>query len=60
MTAAALWFGLAVGAIVFALTVLGFGAMRLWRRRRARHTFLRSRDGSIVQLYGPYKTKGRR
>lgn len=58
MTAlSALWFGLIVGAVVLAALGAGAGLLYLWRRRRAKRTFLRSRDGTIVQLYGPYRRR---
>lgn len=50
MIADAIGLGLIIfGMIAFFLTT--------WRRHRAKRTFLRSRDGSIVQLYGPYRRR---
>lgn len=57
MTVDAFWFGTIVGMAVFALCMAFAWMLDRSRQRRAKRTFLRSRDGSIVQLYGPYRRR---
>lgn len=57
MTVDAFWLGTIVGMVVFALCMAFAWILDRSRRRRAKRTFLRSRDGSIVQLYGPYRRR---